>query len=110
LVALSGTSLAKAPANTIQFIDQARLQPDGSVVVTVDYSCFPPSPFVTPGLDVRLSQPTGSVEIITGATCDGTKHMEAFDLSGPFAPGPAAASATIFADTATSTSVTLHVK
>jgi hypothetical protein len=98
LAAAPGTALASAPSATLQFLNQARLQPDGSVLVTLNYSCLP-SAAGSPGiLFVAAEQPGvfGQNGEGTPATCDGNKHMVTIDLApGPFTRGTAAAIAEV---------------
>jgi|SRR5450755_836438 hypothetical protein len=107
LAATPGPALASAPPATIHFENQALLQADGSVLVTVDYSCPPDGPSTgSPGyLTVAVvegSSLEGGGVTSGGASvspvCDDRKHTVTLDipgLSGPFQPGDAAASAQV---------------
>ena len=103
LAAAPGTALASAPSATIQFQNQARLQPNGSVLVTLDYSCNPGF-FGNPGnLQVNLEQPGAYGFTFTSATCDDQKHTVTLDVApGPFTPGTASATAFISNDSGNS--------
>jgi hypothetical protein len=117
LAAAAGTAGAKAPSASVQFLGQAQLQPNGQLLVTVDYSCSPDRDGTGGTVAVRAQQigvdGFGSI----AATCDGRKHRETFFVAGvepagsSFTAGSAAASATAgnLAGTAT-TQVVLKVK
>jgi hypothetical protein len=97
LAAAPGTAQASAPAATIQFHDQAQLQTDGSIIVTLDYSCNPAVYGTTGELQAEAQQPgvDGFGFTIT-ATCNDQKHTMTLDLMpGPFMRGTASATATI---------------
>ena len=90
LAAAPGTALASAPAATIQFHNQAQLQPNGSILVTLDYSCSPAFFGSTGNLAVDAQQPGTFGDAFTTANCDGRKHTVTLDLvPGPFTPGTA---------------------
>jgi hypothetical protein len=105
---------AAAPANTpsasIQFVNQAKLQEDGTVLVSLYYQCLP-SAFGTEGLvATRLEQPSGPGEefgphgeAFAPANCNDQKHKITLDVApGPFHPGSAAAQAVVFNTTGSS--------
>jgi hypothetical protein len=97
LAAVAGTAGARAPSATVQFLGQAQLQPDGQVVVRVNYSCSPDSSGTGGELVVEARQ-VGAIGIgsLDEATCDGRKHQaELFVGDGPFTAGSAAATATV---------------
>ena len=90
LAAAPGTALASTPAATIQFHNQAQLQPDGSILVTLDYSCSPAFFGSTGDLGVDAEQPGTFGTAFTTANCDGRKHTVTLDVApGPFTPGTA---------------------
>ncbi len=96
-VAPATAPASNAPAETIQFVKYAQLQPDGSALVSLYYSCSP-NAFGNPGfLAVVLEQPgaEGFAEEIE-AQCDGGKHKATLDVGpGPFKPGPATVGAAL---------------
>jgi hypothetical protein len=110
LAATPGPALASAPPATIHFTNQAPLQADGSVLVTVVFSC-PPSG--GPGIltvDVEEGVNSGFLSINT-AGCNDRKQTMTLDISGPFRPGDAAAFAQITIGTiSASTQTELKVK
>jgi hypothetical protein len=94
---------ASAPANpaaaTIAFVGGGTLLGDGTVDVTLHYSCLPPGPG---GIDASLTESAtefgSSVPAL--ATCDGRNHSVTLNMApGPFSPGIAAGKATVFNDT-----------
>jgi hypothetical protein len=107
LAAAPGTALASAPSASLQFLGQAQLQSDGSVVVTLDYSCMPGTPGAAGWLQATVSQ-SGTTAGLNyfeqiSVTCDGHKHIVSVDVpveSGPgFTKGPASAVADVSNDT-----------
>jgi hypothetical protein len=103
LVAL-GLVPAAAPASTpsasLHFTNQAALQEDGTVLVSLIYLCNP-SAFGGPAGSVaaRLEQgePPAYGEAFALAECNGKKHTVTLDIApGPFSPGPATAQAVVF--------------
>ena len=97
LATAPGTAQASAPAATIQFHSQAQLQPDGSILVTVDYSCNPDFFGTTGGLEADAQQPGADGFSFTVATCNDQKHTVTLDLApGLFTRGTVAAFAEIF--------------
>ena len=109
-----GTALGTSPSFTLQFHNQAPLQPDGSVLLTVDYTCMPGAFSGTNGvLELELQQTNNAVGSFTGpAACDDQKHTTTADVGpGPFVQGDAAALGVIsndsgFADTQVELKVT----
>ncbi|TMK40386.1 MAG: hypothetical protein E6G56_07820 [Actinobacteria bacterium] len=92
LVGVPGTALAGGPSMTMQVQSQAQLLPDGSAVLTVDYSCMPD--VAGPGgVIIGELEQTGAVGgSFSGAICDDQKHQVTLDQApGPFTRGPAAA-------------------
>ena len=97
LAAVSGTAQASTPAATIQFHNQAQLQADGSVFVTLDYSCNPAVFGTTGTLEAEAQQPGVDGFNVATATCDDQKHTVTLDLApGLFTPGTAAVFAEVF--------------
>jgi hypothetical protein len=97
LAAAPGTALASAPSATLQFHNQAKLQADGSVLVTLDYSCNPAFFGTAGGLGVDVQQPGAFGFVSTTATCDDQKHTVTLDVApGPFTRGTASAVAEVF--------------
>jgi hypothetical protein len=101
LAAAPGTALASVPSPSISFHGQKiQLQPDGSVDVTVDYSCI----YGTVGpstVIVTVVQPAVTATNSTGnINCDGQKHTVTVDVLGtrPFTPGNASVTATVQSD------------
>jgi len=93
LVVASGTAPATAPNATIQFQGQPQLQPDGSALVTVDYTCLPSSGGTAGFVGVSMQQdPAAAGEGDAIATCDDQKHQVTLNVvPGPYHPGSAAA-------------------
>ena len=93
LAAAPGPAFATAPSATIHFTDQARLQPNGSVVVTVTYSCFPDFNGPTGEISVNMQQDgVGGFANDLAAVCDSTKHTDSLDVipfPGVFSRGSA---------------------
>jgi hypothetical protein len=87
----SGRASATAPPGSITIANQAQLLSDGTVVVTVSYTCAPAAGGVTTG-DVGTSVQQGAL-IASGtgiATCDNrrqTAHIQ--NVPGPFSEGTA---------------------
>src|SRR5690349_17554254 len=98
-----GATIASAPAATVVFHNQAPLQPDGSVLVTVDYRCLPNFFGSTGFLFVEVEQPGVSGFTSTGATCDDRKHIVTLDVPGAFTPGAASARVDLSSGSATAT-------
>ena len=92
---------ASAPANpaagTITFVGGGKLLIDGTVNVTLRYSCLPPSPGE---IDVELDE--GGVafgfSVANPANCDGKAHTVTLNVVGapPFTPGTATGNASVF--------------
>ena len=96
ILAATGTAGASAPSASVQFQGQAALQPDGQVIVRVNYSCSPNTAGTSGTLVVRAEQIGASGFGSLVATCDGRKHLaELFLGPGPFTVGSAAAIATV---------------
>jgi hypothetical protein len=94
LAAAPGTAQASTPSATIQFHNQAQLQP-GSVLVTLDYSCNPNAVGPTGGIFAEVQQPGAFGFTTVPATCDDQKHTVTVDVPGAFKPGTAAATASV---------------
>jgi hypothetical protein len=94
---------AAAPANTpsasIQFVNQAKLQEDGTVLVSLYYQCLPSAVGGTAGfVAMRLEQTEEFAygEAFASANCNDQKHKVTFDVApGPFHPGSATAQAVV---------------
>ncbi len=94
---------ASAPANpaaaTISFAGGGTLLTDGTVDVTLHYSCLPPGPG---GIVASLDE-GGTAVGSTAATpmCDGRNHSRTLNIVGvpPFSPGIAAGTAGVTNDT-----------
>jgi hypothetical protein len=115
LLTLTGASSAGAssPAATLKIEPQASLQPDGSALLTVDYSCTPGSAGSTGGLFTGLQQPGafGSSGLTPTVTCDDQTHRATVDESpGPFTPGSATAIASMVGAGDTFTTADAEVK
>jgi hypothetical protein len=97
VAASSGTALAAGPAVTIQISGNAYLQPDGSALLTVTYSCL--AGFSNPGeIQATLEQSQGFGAAAAPATCDDQNHTTTLDLQpGPYVRGAAAANVTVTA-------------
>src|SRR6266851_5883957 len=81
---------ATSPAATLKIEPQAYLQPYGSALVNIGYSCTPGFSGSTGGLFVGLQQPgaIGSSGLTATVTCDDQIHRATVDVSpGPFSPG-----------------------
>jgi hypothetical protein len=104
---------ASAPANpaaaTISFAGGGTLRDDGTVDVTLHYSCLPPSP-AAGGISASLDE-GGTAAGGTAATpvCDGRNHSVTLNILGlplGFSPGIAAGNASVTNDTGGSFAVT----
>jgi hypothetical protein len=92
---------ASAPANTaaatISFVGGGTLQTDGSVDVTLRYSCLPP---ITGGIEASLDE--GGLAFganLEVAICDGKNHSVTLNMApGVFTPGIAAGTASVSND------------
>ena len=94
LAVAPGTAGASAASATIQIENQAQLQPDGSVLVTIDYSCLNGGVGVPSSIFIEVRQPSSAGTASGSATCDDQKHKATLDvIPGPFNPGPAFVSA-----------------
>jgi hypothetical protein len=98
---------ASAPANTaaatISFVGGGTLLDDGSVDVTLHYSCLPG--VSTPGgIEVTLQQGVFFGENLAPAICDGRNHSVLLNMApGPFVAGIAAGRASVFNDNGSAT-------
>ena len=100
---------ASAPANTaaatISFVGGGTLLSDGTVEVTLRYSCLPPGIAGTGGgIDATLEESDTAAFGTTApamATCDGKNHSVTLTMASlvPFTPGIAAGKANVFNDT-----------
>ena len=99
----SGIAQATSPSATLTVSPRAQLQPDGSAVVTVTYSCLPGTFLGATGdifLDLEQTQAIGSADV--PATCDDSTHTTTLDAApGAFAPGTASALVQLTASNAT---------
>jgi hypothetical protein len=89
------STAASAPAATIHIVNQANLQPDGSISLTVVYSCTP-SAFGPGFVSAFVQQPVGvsGSGSLFPATCDDKSHHATLIVSpGPFHQGSATAQA-----------------
>ena len=92
LAAAPGTAQATAPSATIQFQNQAQLQSNGSIVVTLDASCNPGFSGPTGFIDAQAQQPGTFGSSFASFPCDDQKHIVKLDLvPGPFTRGTASA-------------------
>jgi len=80
-------------------VNQAKLQENGTVLVSLYYQCLPSAVGGTAGfVAMRLEQTEGSAygEAFDPANCNGQKHKVTFDVApGPFHPGSATAQAVV---------------
>jgi hypothetical protein len=96
LALLPTTAPANPVAGDIAFVGNGELLIDGTVDVTLRYSCLPPDPG---GLDVRLAQgfTAFGINVDIPATCDGKNHSVTLNVApGPFTPGTATGNAQVF--------------
>jgi hypothetical protein len=104
----AGVANASPPSATLQFHNQLQLQADGTVLVTIDYSCNP-GLFGTSGtFEVEVDQPE-TVGLTYGqpATCDGQKHIVTVGVGpaagyGPYTLGSASVAAEVISNSGTS--------
>ena len=102
---------ATSPAATLKVEPQAYLQPDGSALVTVDYSCTPGFSGSTGNLFMEMEQPGAIGSSAATATCDDRTHKATLDVSpGPFTPGSATANASMVGAAGTFTATDAEVK
>jgi hypothetical protein len=100
LLALApGAAPASTPSASLHFTNQATLQEDGTVIVSLVYLCnsstFGGSGFVAARLE--QGEPPAYGEAFAPAECNGEKHKVTLDLGpGPFSPGPGTAQAVVF--------------
>jgi hypothetical protein len=96
LTLLPATAPANPPAGTISFAGNGSLLDDGTVDVTLHYSCLPPGPGE---IDVELDEggTAFAFAISPLAACDGKNHSVTVNMApGPFTPGVATGNATVF--------------
>jgi hypothetical protein len=96
LTLLPATAPANTPAGTISFAGNGSLLDDGTVDVTLHYSCLPPGPGE---IDVALDEGGTAFAFVISplATCDGRTHSVTVNMApGPFTPGTATGNATVF--------------
>jgi hypothetical protein len=106
------STAASAPAATIHIVNQANLQPDGSVSLTVVYSCTPPA-FGQGQVFVSVQQPVGVFGFgsLFPAACDDKSHHATLVVSpGPFHPGSATAQAFVSSAAFAQTQAEVKVK
>ena len=97
LAVAPATAPANTPSASLQFVNKAQLQTDGTVHVTVYYLCGPGSSGSGGGFFVELAQPGTFGFAFEGANCNDQKHKLTVDVSpGPFTPGTASARAVVF--------------
>jgi hypothetical protein len=100
LALLPTTAPANPAAGDIAFVGNGELDGelliDGTVDVTLRYSCLPPDPG---GLVVQLAQgfTAFGTNVDIPATCDGKNHIVTLNVApGPFTPGTATGNAQVF--------------
>jgi hypothetical protein len=100
LAAAPGMALASAPSATLQFHGQLQLQSDGSVLVTLDYSCTPETSYYPEEIGVVVQQ---SVVNAGGGpifpVCDHQKHIVTIDVPPAplsYTPGTAIVTASLY--------------
>jgi len=98
---------ASAPANpaaaTISFVGGGTLLDDGSVDVTLHYSCLP-AISGPGGIEVTLQQDLVFGANLAPAICDGRNHSVTLPMApGPFMAGIAGGRASVFNDNGSST-------
>jgi hypothetical protein len=93
----AATAVAASQPVTIQIAGTAKLQSDGSAVVTITYSCLPGFGTGQNGaITGDLEQTQGFGTASQTAICDDQNHTTTLDMApGPFVPGVGAASVTI---------------
>lgn len=96
LLASPGTALAGGPSATVHITGQATLLSDGSVTLTIDYTC-PPLFSPPEGTDIfaAVQQAGGLATTSALPVCDGTHQSLTLDLTtfptGAITPGDASA-------------------
>jgi hypothetical protein len=104
VLALPVSGSATTPPGSISIANQAQLLTDGSVVLTVSYTCAPGPANDTTGTVVSIVEQgaiNGSGSAL--ATCDGRKHSAHLDnVPGPFSQGTAGAVAAVANTSSTS--------
>jgi hypothetical protein len=103
LALATGLASATATSAKITIANQATLVSDGSVVVTLTYTCAPGPANDTTGL-VQVDLQQGAVIDFTtaSATCDNRQHTVSLDVLGPFSQGTATALGVVTNTTTTS--------
>jgi hypothetical protein len=92
---------ASPPSASIKFVNQATLQENGTVLISLMYRCSPEADGGTFGIvEARLSQGEGEAfgREAQAAECNGEKHkvtVDIFPQLGSFSPGPATAFAEV---------------
>jgi hypothetical protein len=96
LALLPASAPANPPAATISFVGGGTLLSDGTVNVTLHYSCLPPDPG---GIGASLDE-SGTAfgsSVPETAICDGRNHTVTLNIvGGPFSPGIATGTASVF--------------
>lgn len=93
---------AASPSATVQAQGEAKLQPNGSALVTVTYSCMPGTGAATGELTADLEQPQAFGFTSVNVTCDDANHTITLnELPGPFVRGEASLDVQLFAPNAT---------
>src|SRR5579864_5951973 len=97
VLALPVSGSATTPPGSITIANQAQLLTDGSVVLTVSYTCSPVPPGDTTGMVVSSVQQGAIIGNDSGlATCDNHKHSaHLHNVPGPLSPGTANAVAAV---------------
>ena len=99
-----GTAPANTPSASLQFVNQAQLQENGSVNVTLVYQCLPGFLGTDGIVVVNVEQPGASgLAIDRPAKCDDQKHRLTLNVGpGPFTAGSAAAIGQVINDNGSS--------
>jgi hypothetical protein len=101
LALLPASAPANPPAATISFVGGGTLLDDGSVDVTLHYSCLPPSNPGPGGIEASLQQGLVFGANLETAICDGRNHSVTLNMApGPFMPGIAGGKASVSNDNA----------
>jgi hypothetical protein len=110
LAAAPGTAVATPTLASVQFKGPALFQPDGGVLVTLGYSCYPSLPGNTSGIIFAEVQSLVNGNELAGgalATCDDKNHTVTLDVNelppasfnhGPLARGPGVGFAQVTSD------------
>jgi len=100
LVVVPAAAPASTPSASLHFTNQAALQEDGTVLVSLIYLCNPSAfggPAGTVAARLEQGEPPAYGEAFAPAECNGQKHRVTLDLApGPFSPGPGTAQAVVF--------------